>query len=320
MTGSQVSQNSGQPWSSSRGDPVPRRATCRFAPLTPTFWPGAPGQHLRLQAAAAGRDHRAVDLAAEQEHGGEPVQEHQEHHRGGQAPVGRCIGVREPVEIIAEAEPGEEPQDQGHPDPRQNRQDRAPAGGYELVGDDQHHRQQQGRDGDPPDRHREAQGLQARGDQHDVAPDQGAQHHQQRESQHREGAADHVADRFEPGQPPRAALPQPVGAVQADPQALDPRGREVEGEQGAERQHAAALLGEHPMDLAHDRLGDLPGPGVEDQVARLVGQRLRAEQAGERRQQDQEREQGGQSRERDVAGDRPAVMRDEALRREARDL
>jgi hypothetical protein len=74
------------------------------------------------------------------------------------------------------------------------------------------------------------------------------------------------------------------------------------------------------VDLADDRLGDLPGPRVEDQHPRLVGQRLRAEQAGERGEQDQEREQRRQGRERDVARDRPAVVGDEALRRHAHDL
>ena len=49
-------------------------------------------------------------------------------------------------------------------------------------------------------------------------------------------------------------------------------------------------------------------PGVEQEVREVVGDVLRAEEAGQRRHHDQEGKQRQQRRERDVARQRPAVI------------
>ena len=137
------------------------------------------------------------------------------------------------------------------------------------------------------------------------------QHDQERERQQRHGGQQRVADQFQPQPVPAAHLDHAVGAVQADAQALDAVGCEVDRQHQADRQHAALRHGQHVVDLAGNGVGDLVGPGVEHQLRGLVGELRRAEEAGERRQHDQEREQRHQRRQRDVACDRPAVIDEE---------
>src|SRR3954469_16634614 len=86
-----------------------------------------------VQAALLGRDDDAVDLAAEQEQGGEPIEEHQRDHRGRQAAVGRNIGAREAVEVGAEGEPSEQPEHQRDADAGHDGAPGAPPGRDELV-------------------------------------------------------------------------------------------------------------------------------------------------------------------------------------------
>src|SRR3712207_8729358 len=53
---------------------------------------------------------------------------------------------------------------------------------------------------------------------------------------------------------------------QSDPQALDARRREIEGENGAQRHHVTPALGEHVAHLARDRAGHLLRPCLQDQI------------------------------------------------------
>ncbi len=75
----------------------------------------------------------------------------------------------------------------------------------------------------------------------------------------------------------------------------------------------------HVADLDCDRSGDLFGPHFEQQHRHLVGELLRAEKTGERRDENEEREKRHQRRERDMAGDRPAVVEQERLIRGVED-
>jgi len=134
------------------------------------------------------------------------------------------------------------------------------------------------------------------------------EHDQDRQRQQRDRADQHIGDRFEAQQEPVPRLLRPIGAIEADAQAFDAARRKIDRGDRAQGQHIAARGGEHAVRLAGDRLGDLLGPRLEQQVGDLVGEILGAQECGQRGDQDQERKHRHQGRERDMAGDRPAVV------------
>ncbi len=95
-----------------------------------------------------------------------------------------------------------------------------------------HHR----RDGVTREGHEIAERLQRRHVLHQLAPDQRRQHDQKRKRQHAIGADQHIADQFQPQQPPTARLTDVVGAVETDAQAFDAARCEIEREQRAKGQ------------------------------------------------------------------------------------
>ena len=64
-----------------------------------------------------------------------------------------------------------------------------------------------------------------------------------------------------------------IGAVERGAQRLDAVRGEEGGEHHAVGQKVGALDGQHIDHLARDRLGDLLGPGVEDEMHGCVGRR-----------------------------------------------
>jgi hypothetical protein len=74
----------------------------------------------------------------------------------------------------------------------------------------------------------------------------------------------------------------------------------------------AARGGQYFVDFVGNAAGDFARPGPNDQPGHFVGEVLRADKAGNGRNQDQEREHRHQDRQRDVARYRPAVVGIEA--------
>ena len=145
--------------------------------------------------------------------------------------------------------------------------------------------------------------------------DQRAEHDQERHRQRGEGGDQRVADRFQPQPVPAPRLDHRIGAVERDAQRLDAVGGEIHRQHRADGQDVAAGGGQHVVDLARQRIGDLFRPDLQQQSRRLVGEFLGAEKAGQRGQHDQERKQRHQGRQRDVAGDRPAVIGEKRVER-----
>src|SRR3954469_1359226 len=194
-----------------------------------------------VQAALLCRDHGAVDLAAIEEDRGEDVEEDERQHRRREAAIHRGGGAGVVFEIAPKENAAEDPQDERHHDPGQDPPPWAAAGRDELMGDDQPGDDEHARDAEAREIDDPAERLELRQPVEHAAPDQRPEHDQDREAEHHEGAADHEADRFEPREPPRPGLADAVGAVEADPQALDSARGEIEREGGADRQDIAAL-------------------------------------------------------------------------------
>ena len=161
-------------------------------------------------------------------------------------------------------------------------------------------------------------------DQRNVAPrrfqHQGAEHDQERHRQRGEGGDQRVADRFQPQPVPAPRFDHRIGAVERHAQAFDAVGGKIHREHGADGQRVAARRGQHVVDLARQRIGDLLRPDLQHQPRGLVGEFLGAEKAGQRRQHDQERKQRHQRRQRDMAGDRPAVIGEKRVERIHHDM
>ena len=137
---------------------------------------------------------------------------------------------------------------------------------------------------------------------------QRAKHDQERHRQRGEGGDQRIADRFQPQPVPAPRFDHGIGAVERHAQGLDAVGGKIHREHRADGQDVAARRGQHVVDFARQRIGDLFRPDLQHQPYRLVGELLGAEKAGQRRQHDQERKQRHQCRQRDMAGDRPAVI------------
>ena len=166
----------------------------------------------------------------------------------------------------------------------------------------------------------EPQRLQQRHIAHRGGEDQRRQHHPERQHQQADRRQQHIADRFQPQQPPAPVLDDAIGAVEADAQALDAAGGEVDRKRDADGEQVAAGAEQHPADFAGDRGGHLGRPHLQQDARHLVGELGGTEQeAGQRGDQDQEREQRHQRRQRDMAGDRPAVIGEELVVGVARD-
>ncbi len=179
-------------------------------------------------------------------------------------------------------------------------------------------RDDQRRDGDAVARKAE-QLFVAFDDQRNVPPrrldKQGAEHDQERHRQRGEGGDQRVADRFQPQPVPAPRLDHGIGAVERDAQRFDAVGGKIYREHRADGQDVAPARRQHVVDLARKRSGDLLRPDHQHQPDRLIGEFLRAEKAGQRRQHDQKRKQRHQRRQRDVAGDRPAVIGEKRVER-----
>ena len=161
-------------------------------------------------------------------------------------------------------------------------------------------------------------------DQRNMAPrrleHQRTEHDQERHRQRGEGGDQRVADRFQPQPVPAPRFDHRIGAVERDAQRFDAVGGEIHREHRADGQDVAAGGRQHVVDLARQRIGDLLRPDLQQQPDGLVGEFLRAEKAGQRRQHDQERKQRHQRRQRDVAGDRPAVIGEKRVERVHADM
>ena len=164
------------------------------------------------------------------------------------------------------------------------------------------------------DRDGEAERLEPGSDGDDVAPDQRAEHHEEGEGQHREGAADHVADRFEPRQPPGPGLAQAVGAVEPDPQALDAARTRSRAPAAAPRVRTpprcsvSTRCTSPTMGLATSRGQASKISTPASSASDLVPNRPASAASRIRNGNSEVR-----TRESDMARDRPAVMGDEAL-------
>ena len=144
---------------------------------------------------------------------------------------------------------------------------------------------------------------------------QGPEHDQERHRQRGEGRDQRVADRFQPQPVPAPRFDHRIGAVERDAQALDAVRRKIHCKSDTDGQRVAAGRRQHIVDLTGERIGDLPRPDLQHDPCRLIGEFLRAEKAGQRRQHDQKRKQRHQRRQRDVAGDRPAVIGEKRVER-----
>ena len=193
--------------------------------------------------------------------------------------------------------------------PGQDLQESAAARRQPGMENKERHRQRP--DGDAITRHIEKM-LVAFDDQRNVTPcrlqHQRSEHDQECHRQRRESSNQGVADRFQPQPVPAPRLDHRIGTVQANAQAFDAVRGKVHRKHGADGQRVAAGRGEHVVNFARERVGDLFRPDLQHQPRRLVREFLRAEKAGQRRQHDQKRKQRHQGRQRDVAGDRPAVI------------
>ncbi len=141
-----------------------------------------------------------------------------------------------------------------------------------------------------------------------ASSDQRAEHDQERHRQRGEGRDQRIADQLQPQPIPSARLDHRIGAVERDAKRLDAVRCEIDRQHRADGQDVAAGRGQDVVDFARQRIGDLPRPDLKQQARGLVGEFLRAEEAGKRGQHDQKRKQRHQGRQRDVAGDRPAVI------------
>ena len=124
-------------------------------------------------------------------------------------------------------------------------EERPPAGRQPFVHDHQRDDQHDRGDRDAQEVEHEPQRLQQRHVANRGGEDQRRQHHQERQHQQADRGDQHVADRFQPQQPPASALGHAVGAVQADAQALDAARGEVDRERDADGEQVAAGAEQH---------------------------------------------------------------------------
>ena len=149
---------------------------------------------------------------------------------------------------------------------------------------------------------------------------QRTEHDQERHRERREGGDQRVADRFQPQPVPRAAARPPNrrgSAQRAAPRRRSRRNtpRAPRRWSGCRRASWSARRGFRPTGRPRP-VAARPAAAV----PRPVGEFLGAEEAGQRGQHDQEREQRHQRRQRDVAGDRPAVIGEECVKRVHHDV
>ena len=201
-------------------------------------------------------------------------------------------------------------------DARQDVEKADPVGGQDEMGQNERARQHHGRDRDAEERE-QAVRLRHRGKEgRERVHDQRPEHDQEGEREQRHRADQHQPQRLEPQHPPGSRLDKAVGAIEPDSKRFDSARSEIEREDRAEGEQSAAARGrQNPLDLVGDRASHNIGPLGEDEVRRLMRELLRAEEPGERRDENEEREQRSQQRQADVAGDRPAVIGGEFLRR-----
>ena len=200
-----------------------------------------------------------------------------------------------------------------------SRKRRRPAG-QPFVRDEQRDDQHDRGDGEPQEVEHRRQRREPGRVAHGGREDQRRQHHQERQHQQRERRDQHVADRSSRSSHQRPRLGHAIGAVERDAQAVDAARGEEDRQHDADGQHVAARGAEHVVDLAWRAASRPASARLRSRMLRdLVGQVLRAEEAGQRGHHDQERKQRHQRRERDVARDRPAVIVVEAIEGVQRD-
>jgi len=90
---------------------------------------------------------------------------------------------------------------------------------------------------------------------------QRSQHNEDAKGQRAERGDQHVSDRLEPQQNPVSRLQFAIGAVEADAQALDSAGGEIDREHGADRERAGVGVGQHVVNFPRDRQRYFLGPG-----------------------------------------------------------
>jgi len=138
--------------------------------------------------------------------------------------------------------------------------------------------------------------------------DQRAKHDHEGHRQRCHGGKQGVADRFQPQHVPAPRLDHRIGAVEGNAQRFNAVRGKIHREHRADGQDVTPGRRQHVVDFPRKGIADLLRPDLEQQPRGLIGEFLRPEEAGERRQHDQKRKQRHQGRQRDVTGDRPAVI------------
>ncbi len=149
--------------------------------------------------------------------------------------------------------------------------------------------------------------------------DQRPEHDQEGEREQRQRADQHEPERLQPQQPPGPLLDQAVCAVEPDPQRLDRARGEVERQHRAEGEQPAARRRQDVLHLVAIGRATTSGHSAKISFAASFAELRRAEEAGHRRDEDQERKQRHEQRQADIAGDRPAVVGEQLLRRAPHD-
>ena len=91
---------------------------------------------------------------------------------------------------------------------------------------------------------------------------QRTEHDQERHRQRGEGRDQRIADRFQPQPVPAPRFDHGIGAVERHAQRLDAVGGEIYREHRADGQDVAARRGQHVVDFARQRIGDLLRPDL----------------------------------------------------------
>ena len=183
---------------------------------------------------------------------------------GRQPCVHRDVIVGEARQILAEHGARHDRRDEGEDDAGQDLQEAAAARRQPGM----QHKQRDGQRGDGDAVARDVEEiLVGFDDQRNMAPhrldDQRTEHDQERHRQRGEGGDQRVADRFQPQPVPAPGFDHRIGAVERDAQRFDAIGGKVHRQHRADGQQAAAGRGQHVVDLARQRIGDLFGPGLQ---------------------------------------------------------
>jgi len=266
-------------------------------------------------------DDRRVQLAAEHEDRGNEIQKHQRDDDRGQTRIHGHVVVGEPRQILSEYDARHQRGQEGEDDAGQDLQEAAASRRQPGMQDEQ-------RDGQRGDRDAVAGDVEellvALDHQRNMAAhrldDQWAQHDQERHGERGEGGDQRVSDRFQPQPVPAARFDHGIGAVERDAQRFDAVRGKIDRKHRADGQNAGPRRHQHVVHFAGKRVGNLRGPGLQQQRRGLVGEFLRAEKARQGGQHDQERKHRHQGRQRDMAGDRPAIIGEEGVERVQADV